>query len=109
MHLPVLTHEYFLRLVEQSFLVKTDDRSLALKVTEVRMLPAPRRRSLSGKEVDAAAQRAPFCVFFRSEGEMGLRQGAYALTPPDGEHSMDIFLVPLGFEDGGVVYEAVFN
>jgi hypothetical protein len=31
------------------------------------------------------------------------------MTPPDGSEPMYIFIVPLGFEEGGVIYEAIFN
>jgi len=106
---PLLTHEYFEPLIEQSFSVRAGDETLELRVVDIRMLPPPKRRTLSGKTVDVESNRLPFSVFFRSEGAMGLRQGTYSLTPPDGRPPMAIFLVPLGFEDGGVTYEAVFN
>jgi hypothetical protein len=105
-----LTHEYFQSLLEQSFVAGAgEEQAIALRVTEVRMLPPPKRRTLSGQIVDAKVSRLPFSVFFRSEGEFGLRQGTYSLTPPDGGEPMTIFLVPLGYEDEGVLYEAVFN
>jgi hypothetical protein len=105
-----LTSEYFQAFLEQSFAVNADGQTLALRVTEVQMLPPPKRRTLSGKLVDTEAARQPFSVFFRSEGDNGLRQGTYSMTPPDGGEPLQmIFLVPLGFEDGGVLYEAVFN
>ncbi|MGA8808000.1 MAG: hypothetical protein WB973_08985 [Thermoanaerobaculia bacterium] len=104
-----VTHEYFESLLEQSFEVTTDDQTLALRVTGVRMLPPPKRKTLTGTMIDVATPRLPFTVFFRSEGEMGLRQGTYSMTPPHDRATINIFLVPLGFEDGGVVYEAVFS
>jgi hypothetical protein len=107
--LALVTHEYFESLAQQSFTLEVDDLPVELRVLEIRMLPPPKRRTLSGKIVDAAAARLPFSVFFRSEGSMGLQQGTYSLTPPDGSAAMDIFIVPLGFEDGGVTYEAIFN
>lgn len=104
-----LTHEHFQPFVDQAFAVSTDGESLALRVTEVRLHPPPRQRTLSGKLVDANVARQPFSVFFRSEGERGLRQGTYSMTPPDGGAPLSVFIVPLGFEAGGVVYEAVFS
>jgi hypothetical protein len=104
-----LTHEYFEALIEQSFGVSTDGQTIVLRVTGVRMLPPPKRKTLTGAMIDVPVDRLPFSVFFRSEGEMGLRQGTYSMTPPDGEPPMDVFLVPLGFEEGGVLYEAVFT
>ena len=107
--LALLTYEYFEPLIQRSFTVQADDQPFELRVVDIRMLPPPKRRTLTGKEVDTATARLPFSVFFRSEGEMGLRQGTYSLTPPDGQSPIPIFLVPLGFEDGGVTYEAVFT
>lgn len=104
-----LTHEYFQPFVEQAFVVSVGDQTLALRVTDVRLLPAPKRRTLTGKLVDVPAPRAPFSVYFRSEGMLGLGQGTYGMTPPDGGPPLDIFLVPLGVEEGGVIYEAIFS
>jgi hypothetical protein len=107
--LSLLTHDYFENLIDRSFLMNADEQTVALRVTEVRMLPPPKRRTLTGSLVEATVSRLPFSVFFRSEGELGLRQGTYSLDPPDGGEAMIIFLVPLGFENDGVIYEAVFN
>jgi hypothetical protein len=107
--LALVTHEYFQPLIDQSFIVTLGDQTLALRVTDVTMLPPPKRRTLSGKTIDVSTTRLPFSVYFRSEGELGLRQGTYNMAPPDGGQPMHIFVVPLGFEEGGVIYEAVFN
>ena len=104
-----ITHEYFEGFAGQSFQARSGDQSVTLQVTEVQLLPPPRRRSLSGKLVDMPVKRAPFSVFFRSEGELRLSQGVFQLQPPDGGEPLDVFLVPLGVEEGGVLYEAVFN
>ena len=106
---PLLTHEYFEPLAGRPFAVNTPDGTIEIRVTEVSMLPPPKRRTLSGKTVDVEAARLPFSVYFRSEGELALQQGTYSMVPPDGSgETMDIFIVPLGFEDGGAIYEAVF-
>jgi hypothetical protein len=107
--LSLLTHEYFEPLVDQSFLVTAEGQELALRTLEVRMLPPPKRRTLTGKVVAVSAQRLPFSVYFRSEGTLALRQGTYRLAPPGGGVALDIFIVPLGIEDDGMIYEAVFN
>jgi hypothetical protein len=104
-----VTHEYFQSPPEQTFSVTADDQTVMLKVVDVRTLPPPKRRTLSGRLVDAEAMRLPFSVVFRSEGELGLRQGTYDLVPSDGGDPLTIFIVPLGVEDNGVVYEAIFT
>ena len=54
------------------------------------------------------AKRKPFCLVFRGPKEKGLEQGTYKV-----EHakagSFDIFLVPIGPDEKGLCYEAVFN
>ncbi|HEV7487906.1 MAG TPA: hypothetical protein VGQ65_19725 [Thermoanaerobaculia bacterium] len=107
--LSTVTHEYFQSLLEQTFSVTTDGQTIALKVVDVRTLPPPKRRTLSGRLVDAEAMRLPFSVVFRSEGQLGLRQGTYDMVASDGGDPLPIFIVPLGFEDNGVVYEAIFT
>jgi len=107
--LSLMTHEYFQPLIEQSFDVQNGDQAVAMRVVNVQMLPPPKRRTLSGKMVDVSTARLPFSVFFRSEGETGLGQGTYRMSPPEGGEPIEIFIVPLGCEDGGVVYEAIFT
>ncbi|WP_033919721.1 DUF6916 family protein [Sphingomonas sp. 37zxx] len=54
------------------------------------------------------ATRAPFALLFRSNHTPMLEQGQYRLTHAvAGTH--DIFLVPVGRNDGGILYEAIFN
>ena len=107
--LALLTHEYFEPLVDQPFAVRTGEREFTLRLVEIRMLPPPKKRTLSGKTIDAAMKRLPFSVYFRSEGETGLAQGMYAMVPPNGSQPLSIFIVPLGFEEGGFIYEAIFT
>lgn len=49
-----------------------------------------------------------FSLIFLAEGQDVWRQGTYAVEAPDAS-SMQIFLVPVGVDQGGVIYEAVFN
>jgi hypothetical protein len=107
--LATVTHEYFQSLLEQTFSVTADDETIALKVVEVRTLPPPKRRTVSGRLIDAEPMRLPFSVVFRSEGLRGLQQGTYDMAPSDGGDPLTIFIVPLGVEDNGVIYEAIFT
>jgi hypothetical protein len=104
-----LTSEYFEQLTGRSFVITVGSETVELEVANVVMLPPARRRTLAGKEIEMPAKRAPFSVYFRSKGERGLVQGTYAMQPPGGETPLNIFIVPLGIEDGGVTYEAVFT
>ena len=57
---------------------------------------------------DLGERRAPFSLVFRGPGEPVLAQRLYAL---DNETlgRLEIFLVPIGPDDEGMRYEAVFN
>jgi hypothetical protein len=105
----LLTHEYFESLVDQPFAVRVGENEFTLRLIEIRMLPPPKKRTLSGKTIDAATKRLPFSVYFRSEGETGLKQGTYGMVPPNASQPLNIFVVPLGFEEGGFLYEAIFT
>jgi hypothetical protein len=106
----ILTHEDFDPLVGKAFGVDVgNSTTLELKLMKVKKLPPVVRRTLAGEELPMPAKRAPFSLYFRSEGEMGLRQATVPLLPPDGGPAIPIFIVPLGVENGGVVYEAIFN
>ncbi len=57
---------------------------------------------------DLGERRAPFSLVFRGPGEPALTQRIY---PLDNETlgRLEIFLVPIGPDDEGMRYEAVFN
>ncbi len=57
---------------------------------------------------DLGERRAPFSVVFRGPGEPELTQRIY---PLDNETlgRLEIFLVPIGPDDEGMRYQAVFN
>ncbi len=57
---------------------------------------------------DLEERRAPFSAVFRGPAEPQLAQGIYTL---DNETlgRLEIFLVPIGPDDEGMRYEAVFN
>jgi hypothetical protein len=105
----ILTHEDFEPLVGKTFTVDVGDCNLELKLVSSKKLPPVVRRTLTGEEVPMSSKRTPFSLYFRSEGAMGLRQGTVLLQPPGDGPAVPVFVVPLGVEDGGVVYEAIFN
>ena len=53
-------------------------------------------------------QRQPFSVIFRGPDKPVLQQQVYSLEH-DGLGKLDLFLVPLGPDKGGILYEAVFS
>ena len=77
-----------------------DDDSLELELIEVNKVSA---------DTTEAGQAVPFSAVFRStDKEEALEQGTYSLTH-DGMGELLIFIVPIGPDDTGMRYEAVFT
>lgn len=53
-------------------------------------------------------QRAPFSLIFRGSSPIVLPQKIYSLTNAT-IGRLDLFLVPVGRDAGGVLYQALFN
>ena len=93
-----LTREDLEPLVDQTFRLSLESgESYEVKLFEVRKVPG------------TATHREPFSAIFRSPEGQYLPQSIYTL-----EHEkigpLDLFLVPLGSEDGGGMdFEAVFT
>jgi hypothetical protein len=78
------------------FDMKTGDTITALELIAVTRLP------------QHAATRQPFSLLFRGAGTTIWPQGIYPLTRA-GLDQLDIFLVPVGKDESGVRYEAIFS
>ena len=63
---------------------------------------------LGGGSRAQAARRAPFSVMFLGPPQPVWAQRIYRVEH-DAMRSFDLFLVPLGPRDGGMMYEAVFT
>lgn len=92
-----LTHERFQECLNDRFRAEVEGQTFELRLTKV--------------EVSSAADtsgRAPFSLVFVGPREPMLSQRLYRL-----EHERmdvgDIFLVPVGADEEGTRYEAVFN
>jgi hypothetical protein len=91
-----LDHEVFSKHLGTKFSISVDGLSSIeaelSKVTELHLSP----------------QQERFSVVFRGPRESFLSQGTYNFTHPQmGEFSL--FIVPMGQDDEGTFYEAVFN
>lgn len=62
----------------------------------------------SAKSSDGSGSRAPFSILFRGPGDVILPQRIYRLEH-DEMSSFDLFLVPVGPDQAGQRYEAVFT
>ncbi len=98
-----LTHATFAGHVGDRFQLRAD----ATTVLDVELI----RATLLGPETADPARpnhRAPFSLWFRGPKQPWVPQRIYTL-----EHarlgSLDIFLVPIGPDPGGMLYEAIFT
>lgn len=98
----LLTQADFDPLLNETFQLQLDDETLLeLRLTEVN--PGSDRIQ-SQYESD---ERKPFSLIFRGPSDPLLQQRLYSLKHP-ALGGLDIFLVPIGPDQQGMCYEAVF-
>jgi hypothetical protein len=91
-----LTRRDFESLPADALVVEHGGAKLAMEVLELRGLPP-------------ISQRAdPFAVVLGGPASPMLRQGIHALIHP-AHGRLDLFMVPIGRDEGRVRYEIVFN
>ncbi|MGH9424196.1 MAG: DUF6916 family protein [Thermoanaerobaculia bacterium] len=96
--LDTLTIESFEPLTSTSFWLQNNDQKIELRLT----------RTARVMESQAARlKRTAFSLFFL--GPVLLPQHIYRLTHDGFAEPIDLFLVPIGQEEGGFRYEAVFT
>jgi len=94
-----LTIDSFEPLVGSSFWLLTGAHKIELRL----------QRAAKVMESEAARlKRNPFSLIFLGPGSIFLEQKIYRVTHDTLTDPLDIFLVPIGKEDGGFLYEAVF-
>ena len=97
MTLDSLTSDTFAPLLNDTFQLSSDEHTLSVTLIDVE-----RRRSRS------TAHREPFSVVFRGPHAPVWPQRIYRLSHP-GLGELDIFFVPIGPDQLGLRYEAVFG
>lgn len=85
--------------LNSNFSIELDDGELNLELVEVRGVVA---------EKTDTGQAEPFSALFRSESQEGLEQGVYTLKHAD-QGDITLFIVPVGPDDVGMRYEAIFT
>ncbi|MDH3389966.1 MAG: hypothetical protein OEN02_18930 [Gammaproteobacteria bacterium] len=95
-----ITNEDFESCLNDTFTVKSEDENeQQLELIEIKPL---------GEHDPDAKIRQPFSLLFRGPREPMLQQQAYQLENSNlGE--MLLFLVPIGPDEKGMLYESVFN
>jgi hypothetical protein len=94
-----LTCETFAGRAGETFDLAMGESSLPLTLAEVTPLPA---------QAFPGMMRAPFSLIFRSTTPIVLPQRLYRMKNA-AMGALDIFLVPIGRDVNGAVYQAVFN
>ncbi len=94
----LLTLQHFIGRMNETFLAVLDDGEVPFQLIEACALPTH----------SAAVPRAPFSLLFHNAAPSPLPQQIYRLRHAVlGE--VEIFLVPVGREGDGFLYQAVFN
>jgi len=101
--LDTLTEKDFAPHVGCAFPVNVPDGKLEVVLAEVRVLgPKPQRLVQPGKRAVA------FSLIFRGPAATWLKQGTWEITHP-ALGPIAVFLVPVGREEEGFLYEVIFN
>jgi hypothetical protein len=95
----VLQFESFSPYLNSTFAVRTGEAKVELVLTQATRAPTSAYPGMA---------REPFSLTFQSASPEVLPQSLYAFDHP-AMGQLDIFIVPIGREGGGVVYQAVFN
>lgn len=92
-----LKHEHFSRLVDQPFIIKHDRGTLVVTLIEAKRFGTGERAGL----------RDPYSLIFRSSERGHLPQHIYEVSHATlGDH--ELFLVPIGSDEQGMRYQAIF-
>ena len=97
-----LNHAFFFAQLEQLFQVNLDSEKVILKLIKLDLY------SNDSKE-KSEQSRESFSLVFRGPQEQQLQQGTFFLNNESLTESIAVFLVPIGPDDHGLCYEAVFN
>lgn len=92
-----LTHEDFARRLDERFRLHTDTTSHDLRLFQVKPLG-----------MGMPGGRQPFSLLFRAPKDALFPQMIYRIEN-EAMGALDLFLVPLGPDEHGMVYEALFN
>ena len=104
-----LSADLFEPLVGRSFAVELKDGAVPLILRSVKRLPPPRRDPAGGvAPVPAEARTEPFTLLFAGATHL-LPQRTYRITSQSLGDAVEIFIVPVGQDGQGFIYEAVFG
>ena len=102
--LETFTASTFAPLIGQAFRVSIGPAG----VLELTLIEATEHRPRSGPNAAAANRRTPFSILFRGPKDLLLPQKMYPFEHP-AIGAFDLFIVPIGPDAEGLLYEAVFS
>jgi hypothetical protein len=106
-----LSAELFEPLIGKAFRVELKDGVVELILRSVTSLPPPRHRASGGEELvidETRARKDPFTLLFGGASHL-LPQGTYPMTSESLRERIEIFIVPIGQDREGFIYQAVFG
>ena len=98
-----LTLASFADLIGETFHMSAADQSLPLVLVEARSLASDGTRAEG-----SGRAREPFSLVFKGPSTPVMPQRIYPLAH-DGLGSLELFLVPIGPDRGGMLYQAIFT
>lgn len=96
---PVLDVAFFKPLLNQNFNIQLQNNT-TLVVRLIEVTPTP--------QYNTDTSRESFAIVFRGPRDISIPQGMYSLEHETAE-TIEIFLVPIGPDEKGMCFEAVFN
>ena len=105
-----LSADLFEPLIGQPFGVELKDGTVPLILRSVTRLPPPRGQDSTGRVVpiESRARTDPFTLLFGGASHL-LPQRTYRITSGSLGDPFDMFIVPVGQDRQGFIYEAVFG
>ncbi len=99
-----LTKDSFSPYLGQAFRVQLDpDNALELELTEVTAFDS------RPEQYNSSIRRDPFSILFRGPADVPLDQGMYRIEHDEMGVIETLFMTPIGADQKGRYYEAVFN
>jgi hypothetical protein len=96
--------------IHQSFTVMLDDTAvLPLELVAVIVAPSRPAQTIMAHGRELTIRPDPFALHFRGPHQPALPQQMYVFQHPQLELTEPIFVVPIGQDASGRLYEAVFN
>ena len=95
-----------------NFRIEFVDGVVDLVLESVTPLPAPRQLGASGESrplTNIPARMEPFTLLFRGPSGIRLPQRTYSMRNEAFPAAIDVFIVPVGIEAEGSLYQAIFN